>query len=998
MRKSYTNSRMPLPKDSSNSPEKGLHHRIEFYRDVFVLTPDVDGHVPIMIGPSIAEDKPRIFCSCCRGNYASCAHAAALRNSYEDLTARTGSKSPWAQLRGGRFQTALKPLITRDTRQATAVEAGVERSGRGGTTVTVRDRGGVLLALYESGEHDGYRLAERMGASQGHAGITRAALIGKCSAFVLTDQERLLREKGHRTKRQAEEESLWFRLAYHCFRELKPNASIEVMIDESTGACRLVFHDDTRRLTTFVPNAVVPAVLSSVKKAGGAAPPIDATVEREIFFMVEADAERESLEVNPVIDASQSGDMNKPTSIETRYVYGDLMYIPSDNGFVRLSRASMAILSRGGHERRHFSTLQFAESLEADTDMYSLGKLESDSGDAQALDLFAQEGHDDLARLRGIAVVRRFERLELEPESIEGNDCMLRIAYGAGPVSAPLSAILAAREQKKRYAVTPACIIDCASESLSLLPLAGIENGTRGKISLPRAALLQFRQNDLRIEINGNTKFSQTLTALMNVVPLKPLRAIKTLHTKLRTYQRAGVNWLLFLYENRFGGLLCDDMGLGKTHQAMALMCVARAQRSAKEPFLVVCPTTVISHWQALLERFAPKLSVKVYHGAERRLDMREESADVIVTSYGILRNDIDTLSDHAFAIVFFDEAQSLKNRSTAGWEAARRLVSDVKIAVTGTPVENSITDLKALFDLVLPGYLGTDTHFIDRYLSPIESTGDTLARDRLHRLVGPFILRRTKRNVLKELPEKIEEHRLCSPATGQRKLYEETLGVEASPLVDRLRDKKAKIPYMHVFAVLNRLKRICDHPAIVVDSPESFDKYESGKFELFKEILDECIGSQQKAVVYSQYLDMIDIIERYAVSCGIEAVSLTGATRNRGALIKRFNTDPSCRLFIGSLKAGGRGIDLTAASVVIHYDRWWNAAAEDQATDRVHRFGQQRGVQVFKLITSGTLEERIDRIVAGKRVLAEATIKEDSPDAVKSFSREELLELLLER
>ena len=217
----------------------------------------------------------------------------------------------------------------------------------------------------------------------------------------------------------------------------------------------------------------------------------------------------------------------------------------------------------------------------------------------------------------------------------------------------------------------------------------------------------------------------------------------------------------------------------------------------------------------------------------------------------------------------------------------------------------------------------------------------------------------------------------------------------EGEGLIDTLEKGEEPIPYIHIFALLNLLKQICNHPALVDGRVDDFEKYQSGKWDLFKELIDESLESGQKVVVYSQFLGMIRIITQYLQEAGVEFVTLTGSSRNRGEIISRFNNDPNCRVYVGSLKAGGTGIDLVAASVVLHYDRWWNAAKEDQATDRVHRIGQRRGVQVFKLVTEGTLEEKISAIIERKRNLMDSIVKEDDPGLLKTFSREELIEML---
>ena len=261
--------------------------------------------------------------------------------------------------------------------------------------------------------------------------------------------------------------------------------------------------------------------------------------------------------------------------------------------------------------------------------------------------------------------------------------------------------------------------------------------------------------------------------------------------------------------------------------------------------------------------------------------------------------------------------------------------------------------------------------------------------------MIAPFTLRRTKDNVLNELPAKIEDLRTCRLSEEQVKLYREAISSRGKELRQTLNNKKGKIPYMHIFALLNLLKQVCNHPALALGSPEKYKDFASGKWELFTEILRESLDSGQKVVVYSQYLGIIRMIELYLAEQDIKHVTLTGSSRRRGEIINRFNQDMDCRVYVGSLKAGGIGIDLAAASVVIHYDRWWNAAKEDQATDRVHRIGQMSVVQVFKFVTSGTLEEKIAAIIEKKRNLLKNIVKEDDPNLLKTFSRDDLLKLL---
>ncbi|MCF8053089.1 MAG: DEAD/DEAH box helicase [Desulfobacterales bacterium] len=346
-------------------------------------------------------------------------------------------------------------------------------------------------------------------------------------------------------------------------------------------------------------------------------------------------------------------------------------------------------------------------------------------------------------------------------------------------------------------------------------------------------------------------------------------------------------------------------------------------------------------------------------------------------------------------SIVYGDGSQHIKNPQTKAFDAAERINADIKLGLTGTPIENSLAELKSLLDLTVPGYLGDNDVYESRYLVPIEAQRNLDRRRELRRLISPFTLRRKKQSVLAELPEKIEDMRTCLLSEEQVKLYRDAVNTRAKPLLSSLAEDKGPVPYMHIFALLNLLKQICNHPALVAKTPEAYIDHESGKWDLFTELLEESLDSGQKIVVYSQYLGMIDIIARYLTERRIAYESLTGASRNRGKIVDRFNSDPDCRVFVGSLKAGGVGIDLVAASVVIHYDRWWNAAKEDQATDRVHRIGQTRGVQVFKLVTEGTLEEKIAAIIDKKRNLMDSIVKEDDPSLLKTFSKDDLIELL---
>lgn len=488
----------------------------------------------------------------------------------------------------------------------------------------------------------------------------------------------------------------------------------------------------------------------------------------------------------------------------------------------------------------------------------------------------------------------------------------------------------------------------------------------------------------------------KTLQDFLSLQPPTPMN-LSGLKSDLRIYQKTGVSWLFFLHSYGLSGLLCDEMGLGKTHQAMALIAGIKNLPSGKKPrFLVVCPTSVIYHWEELVKQFIPDVSFYFFHGGKRRLEIfLSEGYDLLLTSYGIARTENQELAAIHFDLAVFDELQVAKNEKSLTHKALKNISATMRLGLTGTPMENRLLELKALFDVVLPGYLPTMSVFKEMFVNPIEKYGNEEKRKLLHRLIHPFLLRRKKNEVLTELPEKIEEMAFCDLSEEQEKLYKEIYLSSRNEVVSQLLDEKKSAPFIHIFSLLTKLKQVCDHPCLILKNPQEYKKHSSGKWELFVELLEEIRDSNQKLVVFSQYLDMLDIIEMHLTEQKIGFTGIRGVTKERGKIVKQFNTDPECIVFVGSLQAAGVGIDLMAASVVIHYDRWWNPAKENQATDRVHRMGQKRGVQVFKFITKKTVEEHIHHLIEEKQKLAEKVIGFDSQEHMKSMKREELLKLI---
>lgn len=465
------------------------------------------------------------------------------------------------------------------------------------------------------------------------------------------------------------------------------------------------------------------------------------------------------------------------------------------------------------------------------------------------------------------------------------------------------------------------------------------------------------------------------------------------LTSQLRSYQEKGVQWLWFLYCYGLSGLLCDEMGLGKTHQAMGLLAACLNLHGKKrKKFLVVCPTSVIYHWEELLKKFLPGSNVLVFYGVQRTLKGFEEEGDILLTSYGTLRSERDPLSEIQFEIAIFDELHLAKNVYSQTHQALKKIQTKMKLGLTGTPIENRLIELHALFDIILPDYLPKESRYRELFVVPIEKNQDRKQKELLSQLIHPFTLRRKKEEVLQELPEKIEKIAYVEMSDEQKKLYKEAYLQTKTKL---LKDMEEEVPYMHVFALFNHLKQICNHPALWHKDVENYEKYKSGKWELFVELLEEARESGRKLVIFSQYLKMLDIIELYLKNQNIGYAQIRGSTKNRREEMLRFRQDPNCEVFIGSLQAAGVGIDLVSASVVIHYDRWWNPAKENQATDRVYRIGQNRGVQVFKIVCKDSLEEYIHEMIEKKLLLLQEIVSYDDQHQIKHLSREEITDIL---
>ncbi len=442
----------------------------------------------------------------------------------------------------------------------------------------------------------------------------------------------------------------------------------------------------------------------------------------------------------------------------------------------------------------------------------------------------------------------------------------------------------------------------------------------------------------------------------------------------LRPYQAEGIRWLCKLRSNGFGGILADEMGLGKTLQALAYVSITRrsSDGAGSGPCLVVCPTSLVFNWVAEAEKFAPGLKVLALQGASRARDFKRiADCDLIVTSYALLRRDAGQYGGVEFDTVILDEAQHIKNRQTQNALAVKSVACRHRLVLTGTPMENSVLDLWSIFDFLMPGYLGAVNDFRDRYEVPLAKSKDPVIQDRLGRRVRPFILRRLKREVAKDLPDKIEQVSYCELTTDQRAVYQQILDAGRKEVLESVDKNGFGKSRMVIFTALLRLRQICCDLRLL-KSDASVSKSPSGKMEMFNELLEEIVDGDHRVLVFSQFTTMLGLLREQLDEAGVEFCYLDGSTTNRGEVVNRFQRG-KIPVFLISLKAGGVGLNLTGADTVIHFDPWWNPAIEDQATGRAHRIGQNRVVTSFKLITRDTVEEKILKLQEKKRTAISA-------------------------
>ncbi len=499
----------------------------------------------------------------------------------------------------------------------------------------------------------------------------------------------------------------------------------------------------------------------------------------------------------------------------------------------------------------------------------------------------------------------------------------------------------------------------------------------------------------------------QTGTATQTCPPLGALESV------LRPYQKQGVAWIRFLRDHGFGGILADEMGLGKTLQVLAHCAALNAAAGVRtgRPTLIVCPTSLVTNWAAEAARFAPKLRVLVLSGPQRhKLFAQMPNHDLVITSYALLRRDIEQYRAHSFDSAVLDEAQHIKNRSTQNAKAVKAIPAEHRLVLTGTPLENSVLDLWSLFDFLMPGYLGSSDDFRDRYEIPITKERDKGSMARLGKRIRPFLLRRLKKDVLQELPPKLEHVSYCELTPAQSTVYAQVLAATRKQVDSAVEANGLAKSRMVILTALLRLRQICcDLRLLESDETRAADESEgaatgpagdsaspddSGKLQLFGELLDQSLDGGHRLLVFSQFTRMLGLLKEELNQREVEFCYLDGSTQDRAGEVAKFQSPSGPPVFLISLKAGGVGLNLTQADTVVHFDPWWNPAVEDQATDRAHRFGQARVVSSYKLITRGTVEEKIVTLQQRKREIIASTLTGEEAFA-ETLSWDEIRELL---
>ncbi len=576
----------------------------------------------------------------------------------------------------------------------------------------------------------------------------------------------------------------------------------------------------------------------------------------------------------------------------------------------------------------------------------------------------------------------------------ESFTCQIAVDFDGVPAS--LAALVDAARWSSRYVLL-------ADGSTGIMPSAWMQAlamlfgmaETNRDAGVVRFGAAHLSMLDILLELADEADidepFRQRLEALRDFEGIRHLPPPPGFNGHLRPYQTAGYDWLCFLNEFGFGGCLADDMGLGKTVQTLALLLRRKADARPKRPSLVVVPASILFNWEREARQFAPSLLVMSYHGAGRKRYAKGDFdiADVVLSTYGTVLRDVDMLKNIGFDYVVLDEAQVIKNPLSQAARTVRELEAHRRLALSGTPIENSLTELWSIFAFLNPGMLGSYRAFVRGFAVPIQRRGDEKAAALLRRMLSPFVLRRTKSQVEKDLPPKSENLLYVEMLDEQRAHYELTREVYRTRVAGAIERGGLEKSRLQVLEGLLRLRQVCCHPALA----DSAYQGDSAKFILLEEQLEQIVAEKHRVLVFSQFVKALRLARQRVGAMGISSELLTGESKNRREIVDRFQSADGVPALFASLKAGGVGLNLTAADYVVHLDPWWNPAVENQASDRAHRIGQSRPVFVYKFITRDSIEQKVMELQMRKKQLIE-TIVTTEESFFKQLSREEILGL----
>jgi superfamily II DNA or RNA helicase len=590
-----------------------------------------------------------------------------------------------------------------------------------------------------------------------------------------------------------------------------------------------------------------------------------------------------------------------------------------------------------------------------------------------------------------VDVQLRTEPLGAQARVSSGMDWLsLRLSFGAEGVAVAPDVLARALAEGRRFVrLTDGSFARIDGEKVREVLSRQAEilatSGNTGKFGLAQAGRLQELLDQVgKVQISDEAK--ELFAKLRTIDEIKGAKKPRTIKAQLRPYQEQGFQWLSFLHEIGSGGVLADDMGLGKTLQTITLLAsVKAADDKAGTPFrvLIVAPTSVTTNWVRELEKFAPTMKVHLWHGADRHEDREAmQKAEVVITSYALMRRDEEILGSQQWRYAIIDEAQAIKNPHSATAKAAKKLKADRRLALSGTPIENRLSEIWSIFDFVAPGLLGPLEKFDERYSRPIDN-GDKKAAERLRATIHPFILRRTKSEVAKDLPEKIEIDHVCELTGEQHALYQQVLKEVRTQILGEVEKNGVAKSQIQILAALTKLRQAACDPRLL-GLPRTFADDDSGKLMALRDLLQTSIAGGHRVLVFSQFVSMLTLVKQALDEDKVAYEYLDGSTKDRQGVVERFQQDGGAPVFLISLKAGGSGLNLTAADTVIHFDPWWNPAVEDQATDRAHRIGQTKVVTMYRLIAKGTIEEKMLELGAKKRDLVASVLAEDEGGAKK--------------